>query len=645
MSKEIRNSIFNLPEGVGGSGSSYWTSRFPAATEKDYSLLDSIDNTKYNWYSCLSHHPRLMNKVIMVYMETYEHTYDARGRVMIRISNDNGVTFGNTSVLYDPDEAGEYSVVAPFSGYSSDGRFHVLTTIRNAALDTYYLKHIYSDDNGVTFTVVDITDIVYDADYLYYSVTSKLIENNGVLMCGFYSSKTGNTATKKSVLRLVNGTWTIETIEITDAYENEVFIESLGGNNLIALVRSEVTTYWIQYSSSDNGLTWTRLGDITFNSPAGIGANFGSFGKFKMNCEDVIVFYFPRRGANKYLYAVYAKAEDLIDFGREGWNYNTLKVVWTLPATSTQVQAGNVLHYNQNYNAIGAWSNHISLTESDIYIFEIDTTNIATLEGLLFPVYSADADSNAFNAVVSTNPTAIVNLIGGLKQYSIYDKIKAAYPMLGGTAALHKFNLVNPIDSDEAFRLDFIDGAGTGWIHSTTGAKPDGVGTYADTHLTPTGTLELYSIHLAYYARSLVAEAKKDISVGQSGATSSFLQLATRVVATNASFYSNQTTQVVNGATSSGNIGLIVGSRTSNVISKIFYRGVQSGATYTTAALNRLPTSSILIAAGRWDVVTIDGFSTKECAFALIGDGLTDIDVHNLNRIIQYYQKALGRNV
>jgi hypothetical protein len=38
-------------------------------------------------------------------------------------------------------------------------------------------------------------------------------------------------------------------------------------------------------------------------------------------------------------------------------------------------------------------------------------------------------------------------------------------------------------------------------------------------------------------------------------------------------------------------------------------------------------------------------FSTKQCAFASIGDGLTDTEALNFNTIVTNYQTALSRNV
>jgi hypothetical protein len=61
-------------------------------------------------------------------------------------------------------------------------------------------------------------------------------------------------------------------------------------------------------------------------------------------------------------------------------------------------------------------------------------------------------------------------------------KIKALYPIVGGTAATHKFNFVNPLDTNAAFRLVFFGG----WTHNASGMLGNATNTYVDTFFVPT---------------------------------------------------------------------------------------------------------------------------------------------------------------
>lgn len=59
--------------------------------------------------------------------------------------------------------------------------------------------------------------------------------------------------------------------------------------------------------------------------------------------------------------------------------------------------------------------------------------------------------------------------------------LKACYPFIGGNENAHKFNIINPLDTDDAFRLHYI-GVIT---HDEKGFKGNGINGMADTHFVP----------------------------------------------------------------------------------------------------------------------------------------------------------------
>ena len=93
-----------------------------------------------------------------------------------------------------------------------------------------------------------------------------------------------------------------------------------------------------------------------------------------------------------------------------------------------------------------------------------------------------DPDAQAFITAAaitdSTQQNAINTLVIALKGYSIWTKMKAIYPIVGGVASSHKYNLKDPRDLDAAFRLTFT----VGWTHSANGMTPSVA--YANTFLT-----------------------------------------------------------------------------------------------------------------------------------------------------------------
>ena len=119
-----------------------------------------------------------------------------------------------------------------------------------------------------------------------------------------------------------------------------------------------------------------------------------------------------------------------------------------------------------------------------------------------YSIYQVDSDAQAFITATgitdTTQKNAINQLVLDLKSYSIWTKMSAIYPFVGGTATTHKWNLKDPRDLDVAFRLTFSGG----WTHSATGALPNGTNGYADTFLTPSTSLLQNSSHISYYSRT-----------------------------------------------------------------------------------------------------------------------------------------------
>ena len=94
-----------------------------------------------------------------------------------------------------------------------------------------------------------------------------------------------------------------------------------------------------------------------------------------------------------------------------------------------------------------------------------------------------DVDAEAFIASASltdvTQKSAVNTLVNDLKRFGLWTKIKAFYPFVGGTAESHKWNLKDPRDSNDAYRLTFAGG----WIHTSMGVKTNGSNTTANTNL------------------------------------------------------------------------------------------------------------------------------------------------------------------
>ena len=251
-----------------------------------------------------------------------------------------------------------------------------------------------------------------------------------------------------------------------------------------------------------------------------------------------------------------------------------------------------------------------------------------------------DADAQAFidaaGITDATQKSAVNQLVLDLKSANIWTKMKAIYPIVGGSASTHKWNLKDPRDLDVAYRLGFA----TGFTHSSTGMLPNGTSAYANTYIKPSIVLSLNSTHICSYIRNSsqgVLLGLDTLPLGSNGR----LWISPNFNGTNRYLEIN-----TNAATAltpiSSNIGLWLGSRTSSTVSKLYNNNTIN---YTSSASsNVLDTKDIIIGARNTDPTT-SNYSSSQIAFASIGDGLTDTDASNLYTAVQNYNTTLGRQV
>lgn len=251
---------------------------------------------------------------------------------------------------------------------------------------------------------------------------------------------------------------------------------------------------------------------------------------------------------------------------------------------------------------------------------------------------ATDADAQAFitaTGITGTNASAINNLVVALKAANIWTKMKALYPMIGGTATTHKFNLKDSRDLDAAFRL-FFNGGGT---HSSNGYQPGGVNGYADTFLSTGTNLSLNSGHLSYYSRTNNTTSAIDIGSLKS-TPDSYSDLVLYYTGLTYSRFNNAVTY--DSVASTNTLGFYIGSRTASNIIKTYKNG--STIINGTAPSNATSTIPFYIGAAN-NIGTAQYFANRECAFASIGDGLSDAESSAFYTAVQNYQTTLGRQV
>lgn len=263
------------------------------------------------------------------------------------------------------------------------------------------------------------------------------------------------------------------------------------------------------------------------------------------------------------------------------------------------------------------------------------------INSFVFVSTSFDPDAQAFiTAAGITNVTeknAINQLVIDFKNYGLWNKMNAVYPMVGGTASSHKFNLKDPRDLDIAFRLFFSGG----WLHTSTGIKPNGVNTRADTFLTPSVTLQQNSSHLSYYSRT--QSNGTEVEIGSStGPNAGDDKIIVEIRTAGVTYYNINGAATYISHSDSDSIAFYVGNRTaSNVING--WRNSSKLAIGTVVSTG-LSTRTINIGCFNSQLAGAY-YTTKECAFASIGEGLTDTEVTNFYTSVQTFQTTLGRQV
>lgn len=268
-----------------------------------------------------------------------------------------------------------------------------------------------------------------------------------------------------------------------------------------------------------------------------------------------------------------------------------------------------------------------------------------------------DPDAQLFitaTGISGTNATATNQLVIDLKAASIWTKMKAVFPFVGGTATTHKFNLVDAQDTNAAFRLSFI-GGGT---HSSNGYLPNGINAYADTFLIPSTAFANTNNHLSFYSRTTANVGITDMGAffTNSPATNPSTYTAVNSLGVGRSVDGNSVGYLSNDDpnriqyTQTNASGMFVLSRTANNSLKMYQNNIlkQTNTVVASSIFNTLPQNSIFIGALNLRdsaSVSVVQYGAKQCAFASIGNALTDAEALAFYNAVQTFNTTLGRQV
>ena len=205
-----------------------------------------------------------------------------------------------------------------------------------------------------------------------------------------------------------------------------------------------------------------------------------------------------------------------------------------------------------------------------------------------------------------------------------------------------KYNLVNPVDSDAAFRLVFNGG----WTHSAQGATPNGTNGYADTKLNP--SLQsgwISNNHMSFYSRTQTPSGGGwNIGVGNIFTGQPLFGLAAVRSANTALYDSGNFPSGRASSTQTDGRAFWLGSCTASNVRKLIKNGILIN-TNNTIDTNAALSDFIYIGAMKDAGGGANYYMPQQAAFVSIGDGLTDTEAANFYTAVQAYQTALSRQV
>ena len=248
-----------------------------------------------------------------------------------------------------------------------------------------------------------------------------------------------------------------------------------------------------------------------------------------------------------------------------------------------------------------------------------------------------DNSTNSFITaanITNFNQQYIIDtLVRGLKIYGLWDKMYAVYPFIGGTANTHKFNLKDPRDTDDAYRITF---AGT-ITHNASGVTPSVVNGQADTYINLSAlTNWTTDSHLSVYSPTTDATASWNIGSRTFNAATVFgLGLRTTPV------YDNGTATNRASGTGGGN-GYWLGSTTGTNLRRIYRNGNIISSNVTT---NSSPPPNLSLWLFRPNSPQLIAIMPNTLRLVTVGKSLNDSEVLRLSILVQQYQSSLGRAV
>jgi len=254
-----------------------------------------------------------------------------------------------------------------------------------------------------------------------------------------------------------------------------------------------------------------------------------------------------------------------------------------------------------------------------------------------------DPDALAFFARVTaaggsltlTEKSAVNTLVIQMKADGTWTPMKAIYPMVGASAAACAQNL-----KSSSFTGTFT----SGWTFASTGVTPNGTSAYMNTGFVPdTNGLTYDNNHISFYSRTSAQAGGiqyYDMGAGNILGTNNLALYARRN--DNSASYDSGNASTNRGTFTNTNGGGFYCGTAPTTTSKYF----KNGTSQVSKSLTSSVIANISIYIGAFNENNTNAYySSKQCALASIGNGLTDTQASNFYTAVQAFQTTLSRQV
>jgi hypothetical protein len=241
------------------------------------------------------------------------------------------------------------------------------------------------------------------------------------------------------------------------------------------------------------------------------------------------------------------------------------------------------------------------------------------------------ATGGTFGSSGSTISAATKTLFTSLVSNTLWDKVIAFYPFIGGIAASTAINGKSP----GTFNITWNGGV----TFDSNGPKGNGTNGYGDTGINDSLQLGLNNAHVSIYSQTNSADNGADFGVLNDTNLSSFQAF---IRDGSGDYYAKIHDNTYLTSTNSASTGYYIWTRTASNSRRIYKNGA-SFASDSTASVG-LANDTITIFARNRDGFAPDAFNARKFGFVSVGSGLTTTEMGTLSTIVNTFATSLNRN-